>query len=139
MVAEHVRRAPQQLNARSLLLFLQDFDDGVKVLVGFRQAIAFRSDVAIVERVVRSAEFFHEFESNASSVLCILYRVGAIFPRTLHRSRTERIASRSPECVPVHNAESHVLFHRLAFDNFVFVVPVESKRVFRFGTFVLDL
>src|SRR5207253_9780068 len=56
-------------------------------------------------------------------------RVGAVFPRPHRASRSERVAARAPERVPVADGEAQVLLHRLAFDFFVRIVMAETERV----------
>ena len=79
-VAEQVRRAPEQLDAGALLLFLEHFHDRVEIAVRLGEVRAFGGDVAIVERVERRAELLHELERHAGAVLGVLDRVGAVFP-----------------------------------------------------------
>ena len=41
--------------------------------------------------------------------------------------------------MPVNHGEPQVVLHRLALDDFVFIVPFEGQRIFAVRTFVPDL
>ena len=111
----------------------------VKVLVRLRQSLAFRRHVAIVEGVERSAQLLDELEGCMDAVLRVFDGVGAVFPRPVHRPGPERIAACAAERVPVDHAEAEMLLHRLAFHEFVLVVPTEGQGVLGLRTFVTDL
>ena len=60
-------------------------------------------------------------------------------PKVNHRGGTKWIGSRRAKSMPVANSESQVLLHRLAFDDFFWVIPAERQVVIRIGAFVFDL
>ena len=99
----------------------------------------FGSHVAVVERVVGSAQLLDELERRPHATHRILDRVAAVVPRPDHGSRAERITARSAKRVPVDDAEAKMLLHRLAFHDLVFVVPAERQRILRCGAFKSDL
>ena len=66
-IGEEVGGAPEQLDAGSRLFVLENLDDLIEMGVAFLEVLAFRSDVAIVKRVERNAEFFEELESGLGS------------------------------------------------------------------------
>ena len=137
-VAEQRRRAPQQLDARAFLLLLEDGRDGVQVAVGFREGLAFRGHVAVVEGVERRAELLEELEGDAGALLRVLDRRGAVVPGPEHGAGAERVRARAAEGVPVGHREAQVVAHRLAVDDLIGVVVLERERVPGRRTFVGD-
>ena len=138
-VCKQIGGAPEELDSRALLLFLEDLHDRIEIFVRFRETCAFRRDIAIVKRVKGSAEFLDELEGDARPIAGVLHRVRAIIPRADGRARTERIAENVPERVPVGDGEAKVIGHRLSLDDFLGVVMFEGERVFGFRTLVGDL
>ncbi len=138
-IAEQVGRAPEQLDAGPLLLFLHHLHHGVQVLVGLRQVLPFRGHVAIMKGVVRRTEFVDELERGPNATDRVGQRIAAVVPRPNHGRGAERIGARPAERVPIDDAKAEVLLHRLAFHDFVLVVPTEGKRVLRVRTFVTNL
>jgi hypothetical protein len=137
-IAEQVGGAPEERDAGSLLFFLEHLHHGVEILVRLGQRAALRRDVAVVEAIERRAELFEKLEPDADAIDGVLDRVGAAFPGPQHGSRPERIAARSAHRMPIGYAEAEVVFHRLAFDQFAFVVMAKRQRVLRLGAFVTD-
>lgn len=138
-VGEHVRRAPQQLDAGSFLLGFQLGGDPVQDFVRLFEARSFRSDIAIVPAVKRSAELFDEFKRDVDSLQSHVDRVGSVFPRTIHGRSTERVNSRAAERVPVADAEPQQLFHRRSAERFGSVVILVGQRVSAVRAFKFDL
>ncbi len=137
-IAEQVGRAPEELDAGPLLLFLEDLHHGVEVLVGFGQRGALGGDVAVVEAIEGNAELLEELEAHADAVLGVLDGVGLALPGPQHGARPEGIAAGAPHRVPIGDAEPEMVLHRLAFDRLAGVVVAERQRVLRFGAFVTD-
>ena len=135
---EQIGRAPKQFDAGSLLLLFEHLGDRVEVLVRLGQRLTFGRDVAVMEGVVRGAQFFDELEGDTSTVLRVVDRVRAIVPRAQHRARAERVAARASERVPVNHAKAQMLPHGPALDNLAGIVVFEGQRIFRFGPFVRD-
>ena len=69
--------------------------DGVEILVGLGEGLAVRRDVAVVECVVRRAEFLDELEKAARAVLRLRDGAFAQFPRALRRAPAEHVAARA--------------------------------------------
>ena len=113
---------------------LNHFHHGVEVLVGLRERLALGGDVAVVEAEERGAEFFHELEGDADAMDRVVHGVIGAFPRPEHGAGPEGIAARAPHRVPVGDAETKVVFHRLAGDDFVFVVVAEGQGIGGFRT-----
>ena len=105
-IAEKIGSAPQKLDARALLLFLENLDDGVQIAIRFREVSTFRRDIAVVKRIERVAEFLHELKSHPCAILGILDGVGAILPRPYGRAWPEGVGERVPKRVPVNDAEA---------------------------------
>ena len=93
-IAEEIGRAPQQLDAGPLHLFLDDLDHGVEVLVGFGQRSALGGDVAIVEAEERGGQLLHELEGHADPLLGHVRRRRSRFPRDEASCRGRRDPSR---------------------------------------------
>jgi len=138
-VAEEVGGAPEELHAGGLLQLFRVGDDLVEVLVGLGEGLAFRRDVAVVERVEGGADLGEELEGGVHALERDGHGVFAAFPRAVDRAGAERIAAVATEGVPVSDGEAEVLRHRLAVDHFVGVIVLECKRVVGFRTIVSDL
>jgi hypothetical protein len=128
-VREQIRRAPQQLHPRPLLLRLQHLHHRVQVLVRLGQRPPFRRNVPVVKTIIRRAQLRDELKGHPRPVLRVAHRVRAVVPRPLHRPRPEWIAPVGPERVPVRHRKTQVLPHRLARHDFVGVVVFERQRV----------
>src|ERR1035437_1577253 len=137
-IRKQIRRAPEQFDAGAFLFFFQNFRDGVEILVGFRKSFAFGRNIAVMPAIIWRTEFFDEFKRDVRAPLRIADGVRAVVPRTLHRSGTKRVATRATERVPVDHRETQMFAHRLARDDFVGIVVLESERVFRVRAFVID-
>src|SRR5262249_9777267 len=70
-MGEEVGGSPKQPDAGTLLLFLQDFYDLIKVSVRLGQRFAFRRDIAVMKGVERRAELVQKFKGHSGSVLGI--------------------------------------------------------------------
>ena len=132
-------RAPQQPHTRALLFLPEHLDDGIQVLVGFAEVPALGCHVTVVERVEGRAEFLEELERDADARLRHFQRVGAVFPGPHGCARAEHIGQLAPDGVPVGDGKAQVVFHRLAFDQLLGIVMLESQRVFRGWPFELNL
>ena len=71
-IAEKVRCAPEQLDARTFLLIFEDLGHGIEIRMTLSEGAAFGRDVAIVEGVERRAEFLKEFKGCPDPVAGIL-------------------------------------------------------------------
>lgn len=138
-VREEVGGAPQELDARASLFFLENRDNSIEIVMRLLQCLAFGGDVSVVERVVRGSELLHQLKRHADSLAGIFDRVRSILPRANHGGSSERISTIAAHRVPVDHREPQVVPHRAAFNNFVFVVPTKGERVVGFGAFVGDL
>ncbi len=135
-IAEHVGRAPQQLDTAPLLFLFQDIGDRVQVAVRFRQRAAFGRDVAIMKRVVGCLQFLKQLKGCTGAILSIFDRLAAVIPRTHRGSHAERIRTGAAEGVPVDDGESKMILHRFAFHRLVRVVPAKCERIVAIGAFV---
>src|SRR5258706_7388350 len=129
-VGKQTSGAPQQPNAGALLLFLQGFDNEIKVPMAFAQAPAFGSDIAVMEGIKRRAQFFDEFKGNADTLFRHFKRVGAVFPRANGCARAKHVGQLPSKGMPVSNRKAQMVFHRLSFDQFRGVVMLEGEGVF---------
>ena len=136
---EQAGRAPEQLHAGALLLFLEDLDDGIEVAVGLPQVLAFRRDVAVVEGIEGGTELFEEFEGDPHARLSHLDGVGAVLPRANGGADAEHVTKLAANSVPVGDGEAEMVLHRLPGDKFLGVVVLEGERVLGARPFVLDL
>ena len=137
-IAKQVRGAPKELFAGARHFVFEDLDDFVQIGVGFLERVAFRSDVAIMEAEIRHLQFFQHFEEDGNAFLSVSDAIAAVVPRHVHRRGAERVRAVSSHAVPERGAEAQVIFHRLAFDEFVRIVIAERQIVVRVRTFVLN-
>ena len=71
-----------------------------------------------MKRVVGSPQLLDKLESHVRAVDRVVDRILGRFPRPLHGGRAKRVAAIAAERMPVDHAESQMLLHRLAFDDF---------------------
>ena len=137
-VREQTGGAPQQFDAGALLFLLEHPDHRIQVFVGFAQISAFGCNVAVVKRVKRRAELFHEFKRHPGAFLRHLHRVRAVLPGPDGRAHSEHVGQLSAERMPIGDRKTEMILHRPAFDDFVGVIMFESERILRFRAFVSD-
>ena len=138
-IAEQVRGAPEQLDAGTCLLVLEDLDDLVEVGVALLEGPSLGGDVAVVEGVERHPELLEELEGDLGLALGVGDRVRAVVPGPQRRADAEGIGQRVAEGVPVDDREPEMLLHRLVADDLVGVVMLELQRITRLGSAVRDL
>ena len=134
-VAKEVRSSPQQLDPRPLLFFFENLHNRVEVLVRFSQRLSLGRDISIMKAIERGTELFKKLKSHPCPIAGVLNRVGCRFPRAVHRPRPEGIAAGPAKSVPIGDRETQMLLHRLAFDEFTFVVMAKGERAFGLRTF----
>ena len=135
LVAEVVGGVPKKFLA---VLFLQA-GDVVHHLVEVRDALrdgpALGSDVDVMEAIIVDLQLVHELEGKVRLLAVHRHRV-VLEPETLvYRAGAEHIHAFGVDGVPVAHREFEVLAHRLAEDDLVRVVKLESERIF--GSFCI--
>ncbi len=138
-VGEEAGGAPEQFDAGVVLQFFEFLDHLVEVAVAFREGAAFRGDVAVVEGVVRGAEFFAELEHDAGAFDGHGNGIGAVFPGAVPGAGAEHVGAHTPHGVPVDHREAQVVFHGFALDDLVGVIVFERERVLGVRSFEFDL
>ena len=133
-----VGRAPKQLDAGALLLFLQDFYNRIEVLVGLAQVPSFGRDVAIVEAIKRRAELPDELERNPDAALGVANGVRTVIPRADSGADAKRIAQRIAKRVPVAHSETQVIAQWFAVEFLGGMVVLERQWVSRLWPLVFD-
>ena len=132
-MGEQIGRAPQQLDAAAFLLRLQNFGDGVEILVGFGQGFAFGGHIAVVPAIIRGAEFLDEFKGDARPLLGVAHGIAAVIPGALHGAHAKRVAAGATECVPVHHRKAQVVFHGFAGHDLAGIIVFERQGILRLG------
>ena len=101
VVREEVRGAPQQLDARLLLLLLEVRRNLVEVGVGLLQRRALRGDVGVVKCIVLNAELADELKGGVYTAQGVLDRLGTVIPWAEDSRPAERVRAKAAECVPI--------------------------------------
>src|SRR5688500_16660589 len=84
-----------------------------------------------METVKRSADLCDEFKGSVHLLVSPLHRVITYRPWKVFRARSERIAARAAEGVPVCDGKSEMFVHRFLANFFSGVVKLKSQRVIR--------
>src|SRR5690606_7133399 len=121
-IGEQVSSTPKQFYARSLLLLLSVFNDGLQTLRGFSAGITLVNQVYIVEAVVRNTQFGDEFKCGVHFFTGASDRVSSASPWELERTRTERIVTCAAEGVPVCNGKFEVILHGFTGNHTILIV-----------------
>ena len=129
-VAKQIGRAPQKLHARVLLLPGQHIDHGMEVGDAFARRVAFGRHVAVMKTVVRCAQFGEELKGRVGLGFGRGHGVAHVLPGTLEAVTAKGVASIPAEAVPIAHGKTQVVFHALAGDDAVLVVPLEGQGVF---------
>ena len=137
-IAEQIRRTPKELFAGTSHFVFEDLDDFVQIGVGFLERVAFRSNVAIMEAEIRHLQLFQHFKEDGNAFLSVRDAIAAIVPRHVHRRGAKRVRTIGSHTVPEGSAEPQMIFHRFAFDEFVWIIIAERQIVVRIGSFVLN-
>ena len=130
-VGEQVGRAPEQLDARALLIAKRIVGEGIKIGAKLGEAGAFRRDVDVVEAVVGRAHLGEELERDGHLLSRACHLVGGDQPRPIQRSAAEHVPSVPGERVPEAHARPEMVFHPLTENHSVRLVHLERKRVSR--------
>ena len=129
-VAEQIGRSPQQTDAAGFLLGGQHVDHGAQVVDTFTRAAALGRYVAVMETVIRSAEFAEKVKRGVGLGTRCRHRVGHVLPRALKGAVVaEGVKAVPGKTVPVTHRKTQLLFHALAQHHAVFVIPAEGQRV----------
>ncbi len=138
-VHECLRGAPQQLRVRLGHLRFGVVDHRVEVGAALGEGGALGRDVAVVEAVEGNAELGEELEGG------VHLHVGGdhgverrVEPRAVEGASAEDVGADPRKTVPVADGHAELLFHGLAHDDAVLVVPAEREGVVGFRTFVRD-
>ena len=127
-IGEQRRGVPQQLDASGLHILFDAVHNLIEVGIGLAQGLAFRSDIAIMEAEVLSAQLGEELEGIINLGQGFVHRVGILAqPRTVSGADTEWVDQLLIEGVPPSNAEAQPILHLLAGDNAVGVVIMEAQ------------
>ena len=129
LVGEKTGRAPEQLDAGLFLGFFQLIGDRVEGVVRGLEVVQFRRDVAVVEAVVADPALLHELEHRPDAALRVFDRIGSVVPGTLGGGTSKGVGETVAHRMPVGRGEAEMLTHRLAADDFIRVVMLESERV----------
>ena len=113
-MAEEVGGAPQEDDTGPLLVGRRFVDDGIEVGARFGERPALRSDVAVVEAVVRDAQLLEELEGRRQSCPSACHRIGGRDPGPIERAQPEHVGASPGERMPEADADAQVLVHALA-------------------------
>ncbi len=133
---EELRGAPQQLDARALLLLLEEGDDLIQVFIRLPQRLPVRSHVAIVKGVERHPEFFRDFKKDRHARLGQIQPTQTRLPRANRGRTAKHIRALATHGMPVNDREAQMITHCLVLDDFVGMVVLKSEWILRFRTFV---
>ena len=137
-MAEQVGGAPQELATVPGLKFLQVIDRFGEAGAKAGGVLGIGHHVDIVETIERQVELFDEGKARLALGACRLRRVGAGQPGALEGAGTEHVAARPAEGVPEAYRETQVIFHALAHDHAVLVVPAIGEGTGAVRAFVAD-
>ena len=139
-VGEQVRRPPQQLDARALLVLGGGIDHFVEQRRRLLERGALGGDVAIVEAVERHPELDEELERRVHLLLGSFDRIGGRgerrVPGAVEGTGPEDVEAVPVERVPVAHGKAQMVFHPPAGDDPVGVVPVKRQRIVAVGALV---
>ena len=130
-VAEQVRRAPQELHPRALLVGSGLVHERQEVGARLGECRAVRSDVTVVEAVVGDPELREELEGGGEALPRGGHRVGSGEPWPVECTDPEHVLAVVREAVPEADADPEVVLHALPEDEAVRLVHLERKRVGR--------
>src|SRR5690606_33639983 len=116
-------------DAGLLLFLLCVVDNFLESLFRLFQCGRLFYQVVVMETVKGCADLSSEFKRSVHFVVCPLHGVGSSKPREILRGKTERIAARAAERMPIGNGESKVFLHRLLAYSTVRVVIPEGQRI----------
>src|SRR5262249_49176581 len=102
-IGKEIGRSPQQFDAGAFLFLFKNFHNGVQILVGLNQSLAFGRYVPVMEGVKGGAELFYELERHSRPVLGVRDRVGPIVPGPNRGSNAEWVPTGAAEGVPIHD------------------------------------
>ena len=82
-----------------------------------------------MEAVVADPALLHELEHRPDAALRVFDRIGSVVPGTLGGGTSKGVGETVAHRMPVGRGEAEMLTHRLAADDFIRIVMLESERV----------
>ena len=129
LVPKDIGRAPQQTDARLLLLLLQIGHYLVEVLLIFLHTICFLAQIHIMEAIVLNTHLLHKLETSINLVLGSLYWVLTIIPWECLCTATKLVSAFGTQSMPPGHGKTQPIFHLPSHNHALRLVVVEGHRV----------
>ena len=139
LVAEHVGRAPQVLDAGLLLLLQEVVGDVLHAGLVLLHVLGVLDQVDVMEAVVADAQLLHDLEAGVGLGLGAAVGALALVPLVGAGLAAERVAGRLAQGVPPGHRELEPVLHGLAHDHAVRVIIMESKGILALSALEGDL
>ncbi len=137
-MAEKVGGAPEKLAAMFDLQFLQMINRFGKALSERPDVVCVRHDIDVVETVEGQVQLLHERQRSFPLFARCRGVVRADVPWAAKCATAEHIAARPAECVPEAHREAQMIFHPLAKDHAILVVPAIGEIVGAIRSFIAN-
>ena len=139
LVAEHIGRAPEQLDTGLGLLLLEVGDDLLEIRLILLDGRRLIHQVHIVEAVITYAQLLHDLKTGVHLVLGPLDGGRTLVPGEMLGAGAELVAALGAERVPPGHGELEPVFHLAAGDDALGLIVVERKRILGLLPFKRDL